>query len=144
MSGALLDANVLIALSWPTHVFHTAAQRWFSKNARKGWATCPLTQAAFVHILSNPAFSQSALTPRQAVAVLETNLTHPDHHFWPDDLSLVDAMSRFKGISGHRQVTDAYLLALAGNHHGILVTCDKALPGIGKSASISVELIASS
>lgn len=141
MNRALLDANVLIALSWPAHVSHGAAQGWFSRNAHRGWATCPITQSAFVRVLSNPAFSRSALTPQQALAILETNLTHPDHHFWPDDLSLVNALSRTKGIAGHGQITDAYLLALATHHRGTLATFDRALRELAKLMGISVEVI---
>jgi predicted nucleic acid-binding protein len=48
MSGALLDVNVLVALMWPDHDFHEVVQAWFGQNARKGWASCPITQAGFV------------------------------------------------------------------------------------------------
>ena len=67
MSVFLLDANVLIALGWPEHEFHEAVLSWFSRNCRNGWATCPFTQAAFVRILSNPAFSPRALSLRNAL-----------------------------------------------------------------------------
>jgi len=46
----LLDVNVLIALGWPNHKHHASAHRWFSSIAAGGWATCPLTQCAFVRI----------------------------------------------------------------------------------------------
>lgn len=141
MSRALLDANVLIALSWPEHVSHAAAQHWFARNAHRGWATCPMTQTAFVRILSNPAFSRMALTPQQALAILETDCAHPDHHFWPDDLSLVDALSRTKRITGHRQITDAYLLSLAAHHRGTVATFDRALRDLAKSMAVTVEVI---
>jgi hypothetical protein len=29
---SLLDVNVLLALAWPTHVYHLAAHRWFAEN----------------------------------------------------------------------------------------------------------------
>jgi predicted nucleic acid-binding protein len=65
-AGFLLDVNVLIATAWPTHRAHASVQRWLSRRAREGWATCPLTQTAIVRILSNPAFSPNALTPGDA------------------------------------------------------------------------------
>jgi len=46
----LLDANVLIALGGPSHKHHASAHQWFSSGAAGGWATCPLTQCAFVRI----------------------------------------------------------------------------------------------
>ncbi len=59
-AGFLLDVNVLIAMAWPTHRAHEKVQEWLARHAREGWATCPLTQTAFVRILSNPAFSPKA------------------------------------------------------------------------------------
>ena len=36
------------------------------------------------------------------------------------------------GVIGHRQVTDAYLVALARHHHGRLATLDKGLATLDK------------
>ena len=125
MTAFLLDVNVLIALLWPAHEFHRRAHRWFARHARQPWATCPITQAAFVRIVSNPAFSPDAATPREAIAVLEANLKHPSHHFWPDDLGFSDAMRPLHAkLVGHRQVTDVYLLGLALHKRGKLATLD--------------------
>jgi uncharacterized protein len=131
VNGALLDANVLIALLWRHHEFHQTAQRWFGRNARDGWATCALTQAAFVRIVSNPAFSPNAVSPAAAIALLETNLSHPQHRYWRDNSSFLDAIRDLaQRIQGHRQVTDAYLLGLALLHKGRLVTLDRAIPAL--------------
>ncbi len=91
MRAFLLDVNVLIALAWPAHSEHAKAQQWFQRNWREGWATCPFTQAGFVRILSNPAFSPEAVTPQEAVKLLRANLEHPSHQFWPDDISVAEA-----------------------------------------------------
>jgi predicted nucleic acid-binding protein len=84
----LLDANVLIALAWPKHQSHERVGLWFSRHSHAGWATCALTQLAFVRILSNPSFSPDALTPVNAVTVLAANLKLPGHHFWPATLTV--------------------------------------------------------
>ena len=124
----LLDVNVLIAMAWPTHRAHEKVQEWLARHAREGWATCPLTQTAFVRILSNPAFSPNALTPADALALLQANLGHPAHRFWPDDLSLIQALGQFgPHLAGHQQVTDAYLLGLAMHKKGKLATMDRAV-----------------
>jgi hypothetical protein len=48
-----------------------------------------------------------------------------DHQFWPDDVSLRDAkIFDVTRLHGPRQITDAYLLALAIAHHGRFVTLD--------------------
>jgi hypothetical protein len=36
---ALLDANALIALLWPTHEHHAAMRQWFRLHADAGWAS---------------------------------------------------------------------------------------------------------
>lgn len=49
--GHLLDANVLLALYDPRHVHHASARSWFEDVDL--WATTPLTEAAFVRLVSN-------------------------------------------------------------------------------------------
>jgi toxin-antitoxin system PIN domain toxin len=124
----LLDVNLLVALSWPQHPFHETAQEWFSRASRHGWATCPFTQAGFVRIISNPALTAGAVTPEQAAQTLADNLGHRYHRFWPADIGYAQALE-ILGVPlvGHRQVTDAYLLALAIHYQGKLVTLDRAL-----------------
>ena len=128
MAIVLLDANVLIALAWPEHEAHERAGRWFARHSRAGWATCPFTQAALVRTLSNSAFSANALSPQNALAVLERNLDLPGHHFWPASLSLTQAVKAVgRSLTGHRQLTDVYLLGLALHNHGRLGTLDKGI-----------------
>lgn len=130
----LLDVNVLIAAAWPTHDAHAKVQAWLAKHAGEGWATCPLTELAFVRILSNPAFSPNALTPRDAVALLRANLSHPAHNFWPDDLAVAQALEPcVPALTGHLQLTDAYLLALAKVKHGGVVTLDQGMRTLARS-----------
>jgi len=124
----LFDANVLIAAAWPTHQAHPRVQHWLARHAQEGWATCPLTESAFVRILSNPAFSPSALTPADALALLRANLGHPSHRFWEDVLPVEQAVAPFAGrLRGHQQISDAYLLGLVLHRKGTLVTLDRAV-----------------
>ena len=128
MTAFLLDVNVLIALMWPAHESHSQVGEWFARHARQGWATCPLTQAAFVRLVSNPAFSRDAVTPREAIALLAGNLKHRYHRFWGDEIGFGEAVEPLQGrLVGHRQVSDAYLLGLAIHKKGKLATLDQAL-----------------
>jgi uncharacterized protein len=127
MRPYLLDVNLLIALAWPSHIHHQLSQRWFARKKRAGFRTCPLTQTGFVRICSNPAFSKDAVSPLEALSLLSQITELPGHAFWPDNLTLLKALDGFKNISGHRQITDAYLLALAHDHGGALATLDRAL-----------------
>lgn len=145
MKPALLDANLLISLIWPAHEHHDRAHAWFERRGQAPWASCPLTELAFVRIVSNPAFSPEALSPADAFALLQRNLLHPRHVFWPDDLPLADAVGRSAGkVQGHRQLTDAYLLALAGRHRAVLASFDGGLRSLAtRDLAGALEVVAS-
>lgn len=124
----LLDVNVLIALAWPLHVHHVVAHNWFENVGQKSWATCPLTQLAFVRISSNAKIISAAVSPRAAIKALSEIIALPGHTFWPDDLPVNDLASfTSNALVGHRQVTDAYLIELAKCHKGKLATLDAGL-----------------
>jgi predicted nucleic acid-binding protein len=81
-----------------------------------------------VRIVSNPAFSREALRPADALALLERSVVHPGHVRWADDLGVVDAIGpSARGLQGHRQLTDTYLLALAASRKGVLASFDAGL-----------------
>jgi uncharacterized protein len=140
----LLDVNVLIALAWPLHVHHVRAHLWFERIGKLSWATCPLTQLAFVRISSNPKIIPDAVSPRAATSLLNDMVALQGHIFWPDDLP-VNHLANFSSPSmvGHRQVTDAYLLSLAQHHHAKLATLDTGLADLVAPAdrASTVELI---
>jgi toxin-antitoxin system PIN domain toxin len=125
---SLLDVNLLIALAWPNHVHHRAGLRWFDRNRKSGWATCPLTQSGFVRVSSNAHFLPGARSPREALALLRRIVGLPDHVFWQDDISIAasDFVDETK-LLGHRQITDAHLLAVAIRHGGRLATLDRGI-----------------
>jgi uncharacterized protein len=138
----LLDVNVLIALLWPPHESHARAQRWFAQNARHGWATCAMTQAGFVRIVSNPAFSRRAVSPRDALEVLRGSLQHPRHHFWTEDIAVTESLAQFgRRLLGHQQITDAYLLGLAIQKKGRLATLDARLSSLLPEQSAARTLV---
>jgi toxin-antitoxin system PIN domain toxin len=127
-SVCLLDVNVLIALMWPAHEHHPKVQRWFGQHARSGWATCPITQAGFIRLITNPALTTDAIPPEQAIRVLETVTDHPAHRFWPDAITVPEALRPAGNrLTGHKQVMDAYLIGLARHHKGSVATLDRAL-----------------
>lgn len=136
MKGYLLDTNLLIALLWPSHERHELAVKWFTRHRAKGWATCPITQAGFVRIVSNPAFSRDAVQPREAIHVLAANTAAKDHTFWSDELPVAEAVA-FTGVRllGHQQVTDAYLLGLAIRRGGVLATLDQRIATLTETKS---------
>ena len=124
----LLDVNVLIALADPLHTHRDVAKAWFRDCARKGWATCPITENAFVRILGQPAYPNGPQTPRGAIEILRHLTSLPGHQFWSDNISLTET-NRFQLRSGttSKQTTDLYLLALAVARGGKLITLDRRI-----------------
>lgn len=124
----LLDLNLLLALAWPSHVHHDIAHGWFEGENSPRWATCPLTQLGFMRLSSNPAFTTDAVTPNAALAMLVAMTALDGHEFWADEVDCVTAerFARLR-ITGHRQVTDAYLFSLAQARSGCLATLDRRM-----------------
>ena len=121
----LIDVNVLIARADPEHEHHAAAVRWMARHAAEGWITCPLTENAFVRILGHPSYPGGPGSPERAASLLRRLLRIPGHDFWPDDVSLLDAVV-FPSLAGvhSSDLTDLYLLALAVQHEAQFVTFD--------------------
>lgn len=125
---ALLDVNILIALLDAAHVHHRIAQDWLHDHINEGWASCPLTQNGCVRIMA-----QAGYPGAQAPALIAARLTEACqtqwHKFWPDNISLLESgLLDWGKILSSRQLTDAYLLALAVQHGGRLVTLGKSIP----------------
>jgi toxin-antitoxin system PIN domain toxin len=133
---ALLDVNALVALAWDAHVHHAAVRAWFASSAAEGWATCPVTESAFVRVSSNPKVLPNPIGVEQARAVLRALREHGAHRFLHDDVSLGDA--GIPPLQGYRQVSDAHLLAIARRHHTRLVTFDAAAVKLAVGAEVEL------
>lgn len=144
MKTALLDLNILTALLWPAHEHHAAAHAWFGNRVHARWATCPLTQLGFVRLVTNPAFSRDALAPSQAIGLLAQNIADAQHEFWSENLQLANAVRGMEArLLGYRQLTDAYLLALAQQRKGVLATFDRGLHSLASGVFDSaLEVVA--
>jgi toxin-antitoxin system PIN domain toxin len=131
MNVFLLDINVLVALLWANHEQNDAAMSWFGRHRQGRWATCPLTQAGFVRISSNPRVFPDAPPPAKAIELLAANLRHPGHCFWRDEIPFDKAVACFGDrFTGHQQVSDAYLFGLAIYKGGCLATFDSSITAL--------------
>ena len=130
MSGTyLLDANAVIALVIAEHEHHGRVAVW--SRSVDTIALCPVTEGALVRYLIR--VGESPATTLQLLVALRES-TEVD--FWPDSISYVD--TALEHITGHRQVTDAYLASLAASHGSRLATFDDAL---ARTLPEHVELI---
>lgn len=125
MTTYLLDVNVLIALSVPTHQHHRSASEWLGHGS--AWATTPMTEAAYVRLMSNPRVVGYDVTPVAAVSALATMRGLSDHSFIPDTSSLADPLIDVARLTGSKLVTDFHLVNLAASVGAVLTTFDGRL-----------------
>ena len=100
MSVILADGSLPVALTVRDHVHHHRATQWFERKA-PDLATCPITEGTLLRFLTSEGWSAP-----DAIAYPQVTLA---------------------GVIGHRQVTDAYLVALARHHGGRVATLDRGL-----------------
>jgi uncharacterized protein len=125
-----------------SHAFHARAHAWWKANSPFGWASCPLTENGVVRIMTNPSYSAACpFSVPQIIEALRQFVAGTEHSFWPDDLSLRDThVFQADRILGARQLTDLYLLALAVNRGGRLVTFDRAIALSGVALATPAHL----
>lgn len=123
---ALLDVNVLLALSWPQHVHHARAHAWFDRHDAP-WATTPITESGLVRLSTTPAVVGRPVAMSDAIVVLKTVRAIPGHVFWADDASLADPRLDLVRTVSRKQVTDVHLADLAARRGGVLATMDASV-----------------
>ncbi len=137
----LLDANLLIALTHAAHVHHGVAQDWFAAVPKRRFATCTLTQLAYVRLSSNPRVAGAEISPARALQALRELCAHSGHVFWPGEALPLDMPSlNTPALVGHRQVTDAYLLGLAAAQGQKLATLDRGLLAFAQATQLAAHL----
>jgi predicted nucleic acid-binding protein len=94
----------------------------------RGLGVCPLKEAGFIRVTTNPAYGGATRSIAQAAAVLAAFAAYPGYRYWPISESWSAVTAPFAArVLGHQQVTDAYLLGLAVRHNGVLVTFDRGI-----------------
>ena len=129
MPEALLDANALIAAFFPQHI-DNARSRPFVERLEHFYTT-PSTQGALLRYLTRPWKNEKRepqpplMQPATAMILLEEIERCPTHVFLPDNVSF--ASVAMTSLSGHKQWTDAYLIALARRHKLKLATLERKM-----------------
>ena len=111
----LLDVNALLALAWPSHQFHRAVVTRLERRPQPIWATCALTQLGFIRLCSSSSVVGVRKRPDEALALLADLVRDDRHKYLEYHPSPLSSATYFRGLMGHRQVTDAYLLATAAS-----------------------------
>ena len=113
------DVNVMVAVSDTSHPFYGKAKAWLQANSPV--ATCALTELGMVRVLI-----QLGTPISQAENHLASLISKYRGAFINCDLSVEGLRGK---ISGHRQITDKYLVELCSKHSLQLATFDKSISG---------------
>ena len=124
----LLDANALISACAPEHVFYGPMQSWIKQNPE--FAVCPITEGALVRFFIRSSKEGKELS----TSVLKSLPLYAGYEFWPDEISY--AAVDLQRVSGHKQVTDAYLVSLASARGSRLATFDTSLCAVHPEATL--------
>jgi toxin-antitoxin system PIN domain toxin len=106
----LLDGNVLIAANTFTHPHRARAEAWLSEHADDLLATCSVTEGTLLRFTMR---TETDMSVRAAKAwnVLRDFRARPNHIYLEGDFSYVEV--NYAALTGHKEVTDAWLAQLA-------------------------------
>lgn len=126
---ALLDVNVLLALVWTDHVDHARVVRWHRDWLPNKWVLCPLSEAGFLRLSLNPAFTAGHAAIEILLETMRRLRSQPGCVRIAGGPDPVDPRFEpiWKKVRGHQQVMDALFLstAVAADIH--LATMDKQI-----------------
>lgn len=112
----LLDGNILVAIAVSSHPHHARAIRWFDALSEP-FATCAITEGTLLRLHMQCALDGSATAAWEALRCFYVQARHT---FWDDGFSYLEIDPA--GLTGHRQVTDAWLAHLARRRGGRVAT----------------------
>jgi hypothetical protein len=137
-SSAFPDVNVWLALNYPAHIHHEAAERWYeSSDYPPILIFCRHTQLSLFRLLGTEAIlGQDVLSQRRCWTVFDEWIVLGDAVFAEEPTELEAALRlRTSGDSTSPKTwADAYLAAFAEAANLTLVTFDRALAGKAEGA----------
>lgn len=132
----LLDGNVLVAMSLPDHVYFDRTHDWLAAlDPHDAVATCPLTEGTLLRLHLQHARDKSVFAAWNALRNLRAHLRHV---FWPDHFSYSEIDPA--RLTGHRQITDSWLVELARRKGGKLATLDLALSVLWPESAVLIPV----
>jgi toxin-antitoxin system PIN domain toxin len=130
----LLDVNVLLALGWESHPFHSVAIERMERQ-HGTWFTCTISQLGFIRLSANPAVTKAVVSASQAARLL-ARMTRDAHHQFASEVVPAEnssSMGAFERVLGSQQITDAYLLTLSAYHGACFLTFDNKLAPLAQN-----------
>ena len=124
----LHDANLILALTHENHPYHQRAFAWLHGKPIEKWATCEITRSALIRLSTNPLVVGTAKSPVETLDNLEAAASQSDHKFLTLPGSGIAVLRKcLAKCQGYKQITDAYLIAIAISNNAKLSTFDARL-----------------
>lgn len=120
----LLDCNVFIALCSRDHAFSASAHDWYEREVKE-FALCPIVEGAWLRMSLRLEPKQGS---RDGLIALSAYRALKNCEFWPESISYSEI--DWRGVISHKQVTDAYLVALAKSKNAQLASFDRGLAAL--------------
>ncbi|MDR3228740.1 MAG: PIN domain-containing protein [Puniceicoccales bacterium] len=117
----LLDGNVLIAANILAHPHNARANAWLAAHPDDLLATCSVTEGTLLRFIMRTEPSMAARAAK-AWDTLNKFCARPDHVFLEGDFSYRKV--NHASLTGHKEVTDAWLAQLARRQGVRVVTFD--------------------
>jgi toxin-antitoxin system PIN domain toxin len=131
----LLDGNVLVSMALSGHPHHARIRRWRQQTVDDFIATCPITEGTLLRLHMQFAMDRSVSA---AWATLASLRAHPKHVFWSENFSYSEIDPA--RLTGHRQITDAWLAELARRKGGRLATLDESLSVLWPDSTLLIPV----
>lgn len=135
MTTWLLDGNILIASAIASHIHHERVRRWRYSTQTDFIASCSVTESTLLRLHMILATDRTSEAAWKALASLHA---HPKHVFWTDDFSYLEVSHT--RLSGHRQITDAWLAELARRKGAKFATLDEGLATLWPDVAVLVPV----
>lgn len=97
--------------------------------------TCPVTGGTLLRLHMQYARDKSVVAAWAALASVHA---HPRHVFWPENFSYTEI--RFARLTGHRQITDSWLVEFARCKGSRLATLDEALAVLRPETTVFIPV----
>jgi toxin-antitoxin system PIN domain toxin len=123
-SGYLLDGNLLIAFHDARHGQRDTVSEWVDAHKADSLFLCSVTEGTLLRFLMSPLFGARLAAPK-AWDTLREFRARPNVLFLDAGFSYLDVQTQ--GLTGHKEVTDAWLVTLARRQGCRLATLDKGL-----------------
>jgi predicted nucleic acid-binding protein len=124
LSGYLLDGNLLVAYHDAEHIHSIEVLAWVFAHEADPLFLCSVTEGTLLRVLMAP-WGHTRSSASKAWDILRGFRSRPNVRFLDAGFSYLNV--QIEGLTGYKEITDAWLVTLARRQGCRLATLDKGL-----------------